>query len=203
MKTAVAGVPDMYLLTGFAQPLVLKPLIDNLFKLAPLRHMKTSRGFELAAAMTNCGSVGWVSGRGGYSYSEYDPASGKPWPPMPAQMKLLAEEAAQLCGYDNFHPDACLINRYLPGKGMGAHRDNDERDLTQPIVSVSLGLAARFFVQGKEGRGKSVPVDMASGDVIVWGDRSRLFYHGVRPLKKGNDPVFGSCRINLTFRKAQ
>jgi len=136
MKTAVAGVPDMYLLTGFAQPLVLKPLIDNLFKLAPLRHMKTSRGFELAAAMTNCGSVGWVSGRGGYSYSEYDPASGKPWPPMPAQMKLLAEEAAQLCGYDNFHPDACLINRYLPGKGMGAHRDNDERDLTQPIVSV-------------------------------------------------------------------
>jgi len=202
MKTVVTGVPDMYLLTGFANPVVLKPLIDKLFESAPPRHMKTSRGFELAAAMTNCGSVGWVSERSGYSYREIDPASGEPWPAMPTEMQQLAEEAADECGFGNFCPDACLINRYLPGKGMGAHRDSDEQDFSKPIVSVSLGLPARFFVQGKEGRGKSVSVDLVSGDVVVWGCRSRLFYHGVRPLKEGHDPIFGSCRINLTFRKA-
>ena len=202
MKSAVAGVPDMYLLAGFAKPLLLKPLLDGLFEFAPPRHMKTSRGFKLAASMTNCGRVGWVSGSSGYSYSEHDPVSGKPWPPIPKEMQQIAENAADVCGFPGFCPDACLVNTYLPGKGMGAHRDNDERDLTQPIVSVSLGLPARFFVQGKEGRGKSVPVDLNSGDTLVWGGRSRLFYHGVRPLKDGNDPVFGGCRINLTFRKA-
>jgi DNA oxidative demethylase len=35
------------------------------------------------------------------------------------------------------------------------------------------------------------------GDVMVWGGRSRLIYHGVRPLPKDS-----GLRYNLTFRKA-
>jgi len=112
MKTAVVGVPDMYLLAGFANPLVLKPLLDSLFECAPPRHMKTPRGFELAASMTNCGPVGWVSGSRGYGYSEHDPVSGKPWPPIPKEMELLAKEAAEVCDFAGFCPDACLVNTY-------------------------------------------------------------------------------------------
>jgi len=85
---------------------------------------------------------------------------------------------------------------------MGAHQDKDERDYSQPIVSVSLGLPARFFVVGAQRKGKSIPVDVASEDVIVWGGKARLFFHGVRPLKDGNHPEFGSVRFNLTFRHA-
>ena len=85
---------------------------------------------------------------------------------------------------------------------MSAHRDADEIDFSQPIVSVSLGLPARFFVQGEFGKGKSVSLDLVSGDVVVWGGASRLFYHGVRPLKDGCDSLFGEYRVNLTFRRA-
>jgi alkylated DNA repair protein (DNA oxidative demethylase) len=40
------------------------------------------------------------------------------------------------------------------------------------------------------------------GDVVVWGGVSRLCYHGITPLKDGEHPLLGRCRINLTFRKA-
>ena len=45
---------------------------------APLRHMVTPGGFRMSVALTNCGSYGWVSDRGGYRYDGIDPESGKP-----------------------------------------------------------------------------------------------------------------------------
>ena len=38
----------------------------------------------MSVAMTNCGAAGWVTDRRGYRYDRRDPASGLPWPPMPA-----------------------------------------------------------------------------------------------------------------------
>ncbi len=82
------------------------------------------------------------------------------------------------------------------------HRDEDERDLSAPIVSVSLGLPA-LFLFGGAGRGeRQRRIPMASGDVAVWGGPSRLFYHGIAPLADGDHPLTGRRRINLTFRKA-
>jgi alkylated DNA repair protein (DNA oxidative demethylase) len=40
------------------------------------------------------------------------------------------------------------------------------------------------------------------GDVVVWGGPSRLFHHGVAPLKEADHPGLGRVRINLTFRRA-
>ena len=40
------------------------------------------------------------------------------------------------------------------------------------------------------------------GDVVVWGGPSRLFYHGIQPLKPGEHPLAGEYRYNLTFRQA-
>ncbi|MGA6511346.1 alpha-ketoglutarate-dependent dioxygenase AlkB, partial [Klebsiella sp. K769] len=37
---------------------------------------------------------------------------------------------------------------------------------------------------------------------VVWGGESRLFYHGIQPLKAGHHPETGDCRYNLTFRQA-
>jgi alkylated DNA repair protein (DNA oxidative demethylase) len=47
-----------------------------------------------------------------------------------------------------------------------------------------------------------VRVPLAHGDVVVWGGRARLRYHGVAPLKEGRHPLTGACRFNLTLRKA-
>jgi len=43
---------------------------------------------------------------------------------------------------------------------------------------------------------------LESGDVVVWGGPARLTYHGVSPLKDGEDAVTEKYRVNLTFRKA-
>lgn len=199
---AVDKVPGMYYLPVFFEPLKIVPLLERVLAQSPLRHMETSRGFKLSAAMSNCGVLGWVSDRKGYRYEAIDPLTGNAWPKMPVEFSGLAIQAAKTAGYENFSPDVCLINCYKPGAGMSSHRDSDEADFEHPIVSLSLGLPARFFVQGRERKGPSVPLDLASGDVVVWGGESRLFYHGIRPLKAGDAPVFENQRFNLTFRKA-
>ena len=88
-------------------------------------------------------------------------------------------------------PDACLVNRYSPGSRLTAHRDADEQNFAQPIVSVSLGLPASFAFYGLTRGGKGRTVALGDGDVLVWGGPSRLVYHAVRPIKPGTHPVTG------------
>ena len=192
----------MFLLPGFADSVSLQAALENTLKQAPLRQMQTSRGFLMSVHTSNCGEVGWISDRRGYRYSPTDPLTGAPWPRMPDAFLEVATQAADEAGFAGFSPDACLINQYKPGTQMGAHQDRDESDFTQPIVSVSLGIDARFFVVGPERTGKSIPVDLKDSDVIVFGGPARRYYHGVRKLKEATHPRFGSMRFNLTFRKA-
>lgn len=197
-------IDGMSLLPGFADSQTLFAEIQGLTAQSPMRHMQTRRGFTMSVAMTNCGDLGWVSDRNGYRYSPIDPQTGNPWPAMPEALKTLAHDAAKLGGFADFYPDACLVNRYVAGAQMGAHQDRNERDLTQPIVSVSLGLPARFFVvQDNPSTGaKSIPVDLTDGDVVVFGGSARMCAHGVRKLKAGHHPRWGEARWNLTFRCA-
>jgi len=190
------------LLRSFADPLRLAPLIESVLSISPLRQMVTSRGFKMSVATSNCGSVGWVSDRKGYRYSTVDPETQKPWPAMPEVFSQLASAAASKAGFRNFQSDACLINCYKSGTQMGAHQDKDEQDFAAPIVSVSLGIPARFFIVGPERRGQSTPIDLLSGDVVVFGGPARKHFHGVRKLKPAKDALFGDQRVNLTFRKA-
>lgn len=169
---------------------------------APFRHLQTPGGQTMSVAMTNCGTHGWVSDRRGYRYAPSDPASGRPWPAMPAVLTNLAGRAAATAGFNDFAPDACLINRYAPGSRMGLHQDRDEADFSQPIVSVSLGLPAVFLFGGATRGERALRVPLAHGDVVVWGGPARLFFHGIAPLKDGHHPATGACRLNLTFRRA-
>lgn len=191
------------LLRGFADTRVLMPLIHDLAERAPFRHLVTPGGQTMSVAMTNCGPVGWVSDRSGYRYSSRDPETGRDWPPMPEAFVSLALAAAAQAGFPDFVPDACLVNRYAEGARLTAHRDADEQNFAQPIVSVSLGLPASFAFYGltRGGKGRSVP--LVDGDVLVWGGPSRLVYHAVRPIKPGTHPLTGGFRYNLTFRHAR
>jgi alkylated DNA repair protein (DNA oxidative demethylase) len=121
---------------------------------------------------------------------------------MPEGFAALAARAAAAAGFAGFAPDACLINRYEPGARMSPHQDRDERDRTQPIVSVSLGLPATFLFGGARRADKALRLPLRHGDVVVWGGPARLFFHGVAPLPAGDHPLTGATRINLTFRKA-
>ena len=121
---------------------------------------------------------------------------------MPAVLFELAQKAAAEAGYDNFTPDACLINRYKVGAKMSLHQDKDEQDFSAPIVSVSLGLPATFLFGGKQRSDKTIKVPLTHGDVVVWGGEVRKNFHGILPIKAGSHLLLGEERINITFRVA-
>jgi alkylated DNA repair protein (DNA oxidative demethylase) len=191
-------------LAGFALDVQdeLLSCIKLVVERSPFRNMITPGGFRMSVAMSNCGPLGWVTDRTGYRYSKIDPETNRTWPEVPPAFRKLAGAAAKEAGFPNFVPDACLMNRYDPGTKLSLHQDKDELDLTQPIVSVSLGLPATFLFGGLERGDKTVRIPLVHGDVVVWGGPARLRYHGVAALPEGEHPLTGRLRYNLTFRKA-
>jgi len=190
----------LVLLRGRALDGSLRQQIEHITEAAPWRHMAVPGGGRMAVAMSNCGALGWIADSHGYRYASADPITGLPWPPMPDSWSALAHDAAAEAGFGRFEPDACLINRYVSGAGLGVHRDHDEADLGQPIVSVSLGVSAVFLWGGLRRRDPLRRITLDDGDVLVWGGTARLTYHGVLPLAP-RDPR--DARFNLTFRRAR
>ena len=196
--------PGSVLLHAFAWSVtdLLYEDIQRVIKHSPFRQMVTAGGYTMSVSTTNCGDLGWVSDRKGYRYEPQDPLTRSPWLAMPESLGQLAVKAAQEAGYPNFEPDACLINRYDIGCKMSLHQDRDEKDYQWPVVSVSLGLPAVFMFGGAERSDPYSNILLEHGDVMVWGGPDRLRFHGIKPVKKGEHPLCGSARLNLTFRKA-
>jgi alkylated DNA repair protein (DNA oxidative demethylase) len=192
------------LLGGFALPsdLLLLDAIEDISKAAPFRNLETPGGRRMSVAMTNAGRLGWVSDRSGYRYQAIDPQTGNPWPAMPAAFAALARGAAAAAGYEGFAPEACLINCYERGAKLSLHQDRDERDLDQPIVSVSLGVDACFLWGGLQRSDRPLRIPLHHGDVVVWGGPARLVFHGIDTLAQGAHKLTGAVRYNLTFRRA-
>jgi DNA oxidative demethylase len=196
--------PDAAVLRRFASDVETGLLADlhAVAVQAPFRNMVTPGGYTMSVAMTNCGAAGWVTDSRGYRYASHDPVSGDPWPSMPAAFENLAARAAAAAGFGDFRPDACLINHYAPGTKLSLHQDKNEADYAAPIVSVSLGLPAKFLFGGLKRNDRVKRIELRHGDIVVWGRAARLAYHGVDTLKDGDHPATGRCRFNLTFRKA-
>lgn len=190
------------LLPGFCDGREILGFVKDIVARAPFRHMKTPGGRRMSVAITNCGTVGWVSDHKGYRYSATDPMNNNPWPEMPEILRGLAQKAAEKGGFKGFQPDSCLINRYVPTASLSPHQDRDEHSFDWPIVSVSLGLSAVFQLYGNKRGGRAVNVRLDDGDVLVFGGPSRLSYHGVRRLLAEGPEIMRDCRINLTFRRA-
>jgi alkylated DNA repair protein (DNA oxidative demethylase) len=197
--------PQSYVFRGFALPLAerLMLALEAVLSQAPFRNMVTPGGYTMSVALSSCGQYGWTTDRGGYQYTPIDPQTGEPWPDMPAVFLELARSAANAAGFADFVPDACLINRYIPGAKMSLHQDKDENDYQWPVVSVSLGIPAMFLFGGHARSDSTQKVPLFHGDVVVWGAEDRLRYHGVMPIRQADHPRLGEQRINFTFRKAR
>jgi len=175
--------------------------IHTILDQAPLKKMYTPSGLPMSVLSSSCGQYGWLSDQQGYRYTHHDPQQSKPWPDIPKSFMQLAQNAAAQAGYQNFIPDSCLINCYRTGAKLSLHQDKDERDFSQPIVSVSLGLSAIFLFGGLERHIRPLRYRLEHGDVVVWGGTSRLAFHGIEPIVAGQHPLTGDVRFNLTFRK--
>ena len=166
---------------------------------APFYRPITPGGRPMSVEMTNLGPLGWVSDASGYRYEARHPTTGRPWPPIPT---MLVDLWRDLAGGED-EPDACLVNLYRPGARMGLHQDRDERDFSQPVVSVSLGDDALFRIGAHTRQGPTVSLKLASGDVCVLSGPSRLAFHGIDRILSGvSTLVPGGGRLNLTLRRA-
>ncbi|MEU2547426.1 alpha-ketoglutarate-dependent dioxygenase AlkB [Streptomyces roseolus] len=124
---------------------------------------------------------------------------------LPEWLVALGRAAvAEAYGDDGgFAPDTALVNFYGDGARMGMHQDKEERS-GAPVVSLSLGDRCVFRLGNAEGRGRPWnDVELASGDLFVFGRESRWAYHGVPRVFPGTaDPSLGlTGRLNLTLRE--
>jgi alkylated DNA repair protein (DNA oxidative demethylase) len=171
--------------------------VETILAAAPLHHATTPGGLPMGVMVSDCGTPEAFRRR----WDPQNPAVRCLWPPMPRLLLDFAIRCAVRSGFPQFRPDSCHINRYQAGTKLGLHQDRHECDMSQPIVSISLGLECIFLLGGLQRTDPARRILLEHGDVIVWGGPSRMRFHGVLPLKPGHHPLTGPYRYNLTLRK--
>lgn len=177
----------------------LRDEIRHIVARAPLfQPVMPKTGKPFSVKMSNCGPLGWVSDLDGYRYQPVHPATGAPWPDMPAALSGLWQDLVP----DAPPPEVCLINYYASGARMGLHQDKDEEMFEAPVISVSLGDTATFRIGGVQRKDPTRSLRLQSGDVVLLGGPARLAYHGIDRVLSGTSALLKSGgRINLTLRR--
>jgi alkylated DNA repair protein (DNA oxidative demethylase) len=201
MVTKIAIAPGVTLWRERFSKALQQDLLDEVLARledAPLyRPVMPGSGKPFSVEESNFGPLGWVSDKHGYRYQASHPVTGNLWPPIPTLLADLWRAVTDA-------PDAecCLVNLYRGPARMGLHQDKDERALSAPVVSVSLGDDALFRIGGETRRGETRSVTLSSGDVVMFGGPARLAYHGIDRIRPGSSSLIpGGGRINLTLRR--
>jgi alkylated DNA repair protein (DNA oxidative demethylase) len=199
--------PGLFLFQGFLPPRDQRELWQQCRELAdgpvPMFTPTVRGGKKMSVGML-CLGRHWNGLTYTYEATRSD-FDDQPAPPIPPNFAAIATSAAGRAGYA-FAPDICIVNFYTAESRLGVHQDKDERKETLvagvPIVSVSLGDAARFVIGGLTRRDPTRPMILRSGDVLVMAGPSRLRFHGVTRIQQGTAPEgTGPGRFNLTFRQ--
>lgn len=89
-------------------------------------------------------------------------------------------------------------------------RDESQESLDKelPVVSFSIGDSADFLYGDQRDEDKAEKVKLESGDVIIFGGKSRHVFHGVTAIHPNTAPKplleetnLRPGRLNLTFRQ--
>lgn len=142
-------------------------------------------------------------------YAERSDIDNEPVSPLPNILINLAGKFNQLC-FPEHEPtwDICIINHYKKKSSLGLHRDDSERQETlnsgHPVISFSVGSECVFALGGTQRYDPVQNILLKSGDVFVFGNSSRLRYHGVTKINCHDSPFskfLDSGRLNFTLRK--
>ncbi|MFJ4962985.1 Alpha-ketoglutarate-dependent dioxygenase AlkB [Streptomyces sp. ADI96-02] len=171
----------------------------------PLRHTALPGG-GVMSVRTVCLGWHWQP----YRYTRTaDDVNGERVAELPPWLAELGRAAvAEAYGDESagraFAPDTALINFYDADARMGMHQDREERS-GAPVVSLSIGATCLFRFGNTEDRGHPyTDVELASGDLFVFGGPSRFAFHGVPKVYAGSaDPAAGmrAGRLNVTLRE--
>lgn len=172
----------------------------------PLRHTALPGG-GVMSVRTVCLGWHWQP----YRYTRTaDDVNGAPVAPFPQWLAELGRAAvaeaygAESAAAQAYAPDAALINFYDAEARIGMHQDKEERSVA-PVVSLSVGDTCVFRFGNTEDRGRPyTDVELASGDLFVFGGPSRHAFHGVprvRPGTAGPETGMRGGRLNLTLRE--
>ncbi|PRZ42436.1 alkylated DNA repair protein (DNA oxidative demethylase) [Antricoccus suffuscus] len=168
----------------------------------PIRAAKLPGGHQMSV-QTVCLGWHWAP----YKYTRTaDDAGGARVGEMPEWLARLGREALVAAYQDDattYQPDVALVNFYDDKAKMGMHQDKDERS-REPVVSLSVGNTCLFRFGNTENRSKPyTDVELASGDMFVFGGPSRLAFHGVpKTYPRTAPPECGLAngRLNITMR---
>lgn len=173
---------------------------------AGLRHPRVPTG-HLMTVQSVCLGWHWQP----YAYSRTaDDTDGAPVKPLPADLADLAR-AAVAAAYGTgspaarrYAPDAAIVNLYAPGARLGLHQDGEEPS-PAPVVTISLGDTCRFRFAGVGRRtAPFTDLDLASGDLLVFGGPSRRVFHGVPKVYEATGPDglgLPPGRLSITVRE--
>lgn len=141
---------------------------------------------------------------------------------FPADLASWCEELSCLAGFGSFKAEAGIVNFYQPGDSLTSHVDRSEKNMTVPLVSISLGASCIFLLGGKGRDDPVTSLKLDSGDVVIMSGESRSYFHGVprilesltidQTLLARNDinqdildalEILGDGRININVRQVQ
>lgn len=173
---------------------------------AGLRHPRMPQG-SVMSVQAVC--LGWHWSPYRYSRTA-DDTDGAPVKPLPASLAALARAAVAAAYGDesaaarDYAPDAAIVNLYPPGARLGLHQDGEEPS-EAPVVTISLGDTCIFRFAGLDRRtGPFVDVELASGDLLVFGGPSRRIFHGVPKVREATAPAglgLPPGRLSITVRE--
>lgn len=139
---------------------------------------------------------------------------------FPKDLSSWTKNAVKQLGFDSeYKPEAGIVNFYQPDDTLTGHVDRSEKNMTAPLVSMSIGLSA-IFLLGRFSR-EDAPVraiHVRSGDLSILSGPSRLLFHGVPKILPRQDieypdsfegdsdmqhciKLMQNCRININVRQ--
>ncbi|MFJ4846998.1 MULTISPECIES: alpha-ketoglutarate-dependent dioxygenase AlkB family protein [unclassified Streptomyces] len=170
----------------------------------PMRHTRLPQG-GVMSVRTVCVGWHWQPYRYTRTAGDVNGARVAEFPGWLAEMgrRALVDAYQDAAAGDGYAPDTALVNFYDADARMGMHQDKDERS-GAPVVSLTIGDSCVFRFGNTENRNRPwTDLELASGDLFVFGGPSRFAYHGVTRILPGTgDPATGltAGRLNITMR---
>lgn len=135
----------------------------------------------------------WSSIGPRYDWTSREYMVNEPYTMLPEYMEALARQAVSLAmaasktrldcdsatSPSTFKPNAALINYYHDGDTLCGHKDDAEKDLSKPLVSLSLGCPAIFLMGGLTRDDAITPIFLRNRDIVLLCGHARKSYHGI------------------------